>query len=294
MHERNRYKISPNFEELARKFPELQPFVKINKKRNKCFINFRDSNALSAVTRALLKIDFNLHVELPMDRLIPTVPLRLNYIHWLEDLIQTTHNDDIFGIDIGTGASCIYPLLAARMNGWNFLATEVDQRCVHYAQKNVTINDLDEKIKIKMVAAQDILCTPLRNENRQQYDFCMCNPPFFIDSLDAKGANRTSVRPQPKSVCTGKGSEIIYDGGEVEFVKCIIEDSTQLQSRVKCYTSMLGKKSSLDHVIAILKDKNVSTVYYTTSIFSQGNTARWSVAWSFCSDLPGNEVQHRT
>ena len=259
MHERNRYKEPPDFKELAKKFPQLQPFLKTN--NNKCYVNFRDPHALLAVTRALLKIDFNLNVELPMDRLIPTVPLRLNYIHWLEDIINVQYNQQVFGIDIGTGASCIYPLLAARMNGWNFLATEVDSKCVSYAQNNVTTNGLDDKIKVKAVAPHDILYVPLKDDSRQQYDFCMCNPPFFTDSLDAQGANRTSFRPQPKSICTGDGSEIIYDGGEVEFVKSIIEDSTKLLDRVKCYTSMLGKKSSVDRLVSIIRDKKVRFVY---------------------------------
>lgn len=255
MHERNRYKIPPDFKELAKKFPELQSFLKTN--NNKCYVNFRDPHALLAVTRALLKIDFNLNVELPIDRLIPTVPLRLNYIHWLEDILKIQSNQQVFGIDIGTGASCIYPLLAARINSWNFLATEVDSKCIRYAQKNISSNGLDNKIKIKAVDPQHLLYVPLKDDNRQ-YDFCMCNPPFFSDAVDALGANRTSFRPQPKSICTGDGSEIIYDGGEVEFVKSIIEDSIKLLDRVKCYTSMLGKKSSVNCLVSILKEKEVT------------------------------------
>jgi hypothetical protein len=49
----------------------------------------------------------------------------------------------------GTGASCIYPLLGATMNGWYFLATEVDDICFDYATKNVEQNNLSELIKGK-------------------------------------------------------------------------------------------------------------------------------------------------
>ena len=47
----------------------------------------------------------------------------------------------------GTGASCIYPLLGAKLNGWHFLATEVDKLSVSFAEENVKQNGLESKIK---------------------------------------------------------------------------------------------------------------------------------------------------
>ena len=47
----------------------------------------------------------------------------------------------------GTGASCIYPLLGAKLNGWRFLATEIDQESVTYALGNVQRNAMGDKIK---------------------------------------------------------------------------------------------------------------------------------------------------
>ena len=83
--------------------------------------------------QALLEQDFNLRWELPSDRLCPTIPQKLNYIHWVEDLLalgpRRRGSEPIRGIDIGTGASCIYPLLAAAMHpNWSFVATELDAR----------------------------------------------------------------------------------------------------------------------------------------------------------------------
>lgn len=46
------------------------------------------------------------------------------------------------GVDIGTGASCIYPLLGATVAGWSFLATEIDPVSAEWAEKNVRSNDL--------------------------------------------------------------------------------------------------------------------------------------------------------
>lgn len=47
----------------------------------------------------------------------------------------------------GTGASCIYPLLGAKLNGWRFLATEVDESSMRYAQENIERNGFSDLIK---------------------------------------------------------------------------------------------------------------------------------------------------
>lgn len=52
-------------------------------------------------------------------------------------------------LDIGVGASCIYPLLGAKKNSWNFIGTEVDQRNLTFARENVTRNGLQDLIKRK-------------------------------------------------------------------------------------------------------------------------------------------------
>ena len=52
----------------------------------------------------MLKEDFGIDLEIPMDRIIPTVPLRLNYILWIEDLLKQSGHDrleEICGIDVG-------------------------------------------------------------------------------------------------------------------------------------------------------------------------------------------------
>ena len=56
-----------------------------------------------------MKEDWDLDVEMPLDRLIPTIPLRLNYILWLEDLVAGTEGK-ITGIDIGN-ASFQFPIV---------------------------------------------------------------------------------------------------------------------------------------------------------------------------------------
>lgn len=64
-------------------------------------IDFKDEAALKTLTKCLLKQDFNLTVDLPPKQLVPTLPLRLNYILWIEDIIETLKMSDVIGLDIG-------------------------------------------------------------------------------------------------------------------------------------------------------------------------------------------------
>uniref|UniRef100_A0A1A7W9G8 U6 small nuclear RNA (adenine-(43)-N(6))-methyltransferase n=2 Tax=Iconisemion striatum TaxID=60296 RepID=A0A1A7W9G8_9TELE len=283
MHHRNRYKDKPpDFAYLASKYPEFQQYVHTSL-AGRPVVNFKEPEAVRALTCTLLKEDFGLTIEIPLERLIPTVPLRLNYIHWVEDLIDG-QKQLRRGIDIGTGASCIYPLLGATMNGWYFLATEVDDICFDYAKKNVDQNNMSDLIKVVKVPQKTLLMDALKEETEIVYDFCMCNPPFFANQLEAKGVNsRNSWRPPPSSVNTGGVTEIMAEGGELEFVKRIIHDSLQLKKRLRWYSCMLGKKCSLAPLKEELRKQRVPKVTHTE--FCQGRTMRWALAWSFYDDV---------
>ncbi|KAL8202537.1 UNVERIFIED_CONTAM: Methyltransferase-like protein 16 [Gekko kuhli] len=288
MHARNRYKDKPpDFAYLASKYPEFQRHVQVGLS-GRVSVNFKDPEAVRALTCTLLKEDFGLQIDIPLERLIPTVPLRLNYIHWVEDLMAMQapagKASVVWGIDIGTGASCIYPLLGATLNGWHFIATEVDDVCFSYAKKNVEQNDLSDLIKVVKVPQKTLLLDALEQESEVIYDFCMCNPPFFANQLEAKGVNsRNPRRPPPSSVNTGGITEIMAEGGELEFVKRIIHDSLQLKKRLRWYSCMLGKKCSLAPLKEELRIHGVPKVTHTE--FCQGRTMRWALAWSFYENV---------
>ncbi|XP_030847867.1 RNA N6-adenosine-methyltransferase mettl16-like [Strongylocentrotus purpuratus] len=289
MHPRNRYKDNkPNFDELAEKYPEFARHV-IRNQAGKATLDFHDSESLRSLTCTLLKEDFGLEVELPLDRLIPTLSLRLNYIHWIEDLLASTGHgkETVWGIDTGCGASCIYPLLGAQMNGWNFLASEVDALAIYYAKENITRNGLDDKITVVETLEDSMFEQALNSAPSRQplYHFTMCNPPFFGNSLEAQGimTSRSMSRPEPKSVSTAAELEMISEGGEVEFVRRMIEESLHLKNQVVWYTSMLGKKSSLALVREELRKHKIRNVTHTE--FCQGRTMRWGIAWTFKEDM---------
>ncbi|KAL4187933.1 hypothetical protein AMTRI_Chr09g41610 [Amborella trichopoda] len=107
----------------------------------------------------------------------------------------------------------------------------------------------------------------------ENFDFCMCNPPFF-ESIDEVGKN-------PRTSCGGTLEEMVCPGGEQAFITRIIEDSVKLKDSFRWYTTMVGRKSNLKCLTSKLREVGVSIV--KTTEFVQGWTSRWGLAWSFLS-----------
>ena len=60
---------------------------------------------------------------------------------------------------------------------------------IKYAKKNVEWNNLSDFIKVVKVPQKTLLMDAFKEESEIIYDFCMCNPAFFANQLEAKGVN---------------------------------------------------------------------------------------------------------
>lgn len=127
MHSRNPYKTVPDFKQLALLYPDFRNVANIvslcafkysldcvsnvivnrvglQDLTGKVKIDFKNEECIRILTQVLLKHDFNLDVKIPPNKLIPTLPLRLNYVLWIEDLIKHSslcNMKEAVGIDIG-------------------------------------------------------------------------------------------------------------------------------------------------------------------------------------------------
>ncbi|XP_014292300.1 U6 small nuclear RNA (adenine-(43)-N(6))-methyltransferase [Halyomorpha halys] len=289
MHPRNPYKKRPDFKKLAIDYPDFRKYAKQDLS-GKINFNFKDHGAVWALTKCLLQRDFGLNVEIVPGHLVPTLPLRLNYLLWIEDLLELYRPKNVIGIDIGTGSNCIYPLLAAKKFNWSMLCTEIDVESTKCAIRNVENNYLIDKISVKAVT-EDVILDGAIDEDTF-YDFCMCNPPFFADSeeLSMESKSRSPSRKPPNNAPSGVPSELITPGGESVFIARIIADSCILQERVRIYTVMVGKKSTLKPLKEMLRENEACSI--ATTMFCQGRTTRWGLAWTFIPGLDLNQVEN--
>ncbi|EMD37225.1 hypothetical protein CERSUDRAFT_95480 [Gelatoporia subvermispora B] len=227
------------------------------------------------------------------------VPNRLNYILWLEDVVKTVRlaepdafRNGVQGLDIGTGASAIYPLLGCRTDPtWTFTATDIDSKSFQFARSNIATNGLDDRIRVVQSDPTGAILAPLMENNLElqvseeigdeavRYDFTMCNPPFYSSREDIAQSAETKEYGPNAQICTGAEVEMITAGGEMTFVCQMVRESSKSRCRCRWYTSMLGKMSTLMEVVALLRELNIDN--YACTELVQGQTRRWVVAWSF-------------
>lgn len=184
--------IYPDFTILAKSYPEFKDQWEELKERqknerSKNFSSSSKSKKLSfsshvnfkfncALTRAILDQYFHLSLpSLPEGHLCPPVPNRFNYVLWVKQLLEEISNKsgDYFaekvpdqdqslnlsfrGLVLGTGPSCIYPLLlssdqfTSKNPLWHFVGTEIDPDSIQCAQDNINANELQKKINVLMV-----------------------------------------------------------------------------------------------------------------------------------------------
>jgi len=81
-----------NFLSLAQQYAYFRPFVRERSTGGGGAaygtLDWQDPAALLALTRVLLQHDFGLEFSMPLNHLCPPVPQRLNYVHWIAELID--------------------------------------------------------------------------------------------------------------------------------------------------------------------------------------------------------------
>lgn len=147
MHPRNPFRMKPNFADLASRHLDLAEHVQTTSK-GKSRIDFECAEAVRALTRVLLLEAFELNVKFDSERLVPAVPQRMNYLLWIQDIYRTAGCGQPWtGLDLGTGACSILPLLGCRIEpNWSFVASEVDARSACNATANIYTNHLESRI----------------------------------------------------------------------------------------------------------------------------------------------------
>lgn len=296
MHERSVFRTPPDFTVLAEKYFDFSQHVTYNT-LGKAKLDFKDADSQRALSKTLLKHFFDLDVRLPPGRLVPAVPQRLNYLLWVQDLVEKVLNrkDNVVALDVGTGASCVLALLGHRQCGWDFVGTETDPSAAAPATENVSRNNLEEHVKVLEVGS---LVEAVEKSESHKFDVCVCNPPFFTsaEEADAKTKAKEQGRASPPSDMGGVEAEKVWaNSGEVGFFKdVLLRDSLVLRDKIGLYTCMLGKNVSVKEVLSALHNKVKSC---RVAEFHQGKTTRYAVAWTFLNvnlqKLPFSKVRQQ-
>jgi len=283
---------------LTKVYPPLGPHVLAGGVRPT--INFSDPAAVRALNTALAVADYGLSAAfsdvLPPDALVPPIPGRADYVHYLADALrdsagggptaQIPSGPDVRGFDIGTGAVCIYALLGAAAYGWSVVGSDVRPEHVRSSARIAAASGLAGRIDVRRQLDRDRVFGGVW-ERDEAFDFVMCNPPFYpsaeafaaesrrkVRNLARGGKRRAGGRPGRDDSTAGgsgagrkgsdnfggSGSELWCKGGEVAFVSRMVEESARYADRCLWFTSLVSRQDNVDKIEKRFKVKKTELV----------------------------------
>lgn len=291
LHTRNLHKNSYDFEQLISCVPELKHYVFKNVYGN-LTINFSIPKAVKLLNKALLQYFYQIkNWDIPDENLCPPIPGRADYIHYIADLLGATLKEipkgsSVKGLDIGTGANLVYPLIAHQSYGWEMLGTDINQKSLDNAQKILDDNSaISENIDLKFQPDSNFIFKNILN-SKDKFTFSMCNPPFHDSEESAIKGNLRKIKNLKKSKVqkanlnfSGQQSELWCEGGELAFISKMIEESTLYSSQILWFTCLVSKKENLFKLNSLLK--KVKAIEVKTIDMAQGQKVSRILAWTF-------------
>ncbi|MEH6445644.1 MAG: 23S rRNA (adenine(1618)-N(6))-methyltransferase RlmF [Oceanospirillaceae bacterium] len=320
LHPRNIHNTGYDFAKLLVTHPDLKPFLIAKEIRNtdttptdkhpninaptahSTTLNFANPNAVITLNTALLKTYYRIkHWQLPPGYLCPPIPGRVDYIHYLADLLNAASqhlkidHTKVTALDIGTGASCIYPILGQRCYQWQFIASDIDPVSVACAQQLIITNQgLAKKINVRLQPDAKQFFNNIID--KQKIDITLCNPPFHASLAQALASNKrkrdnlASNRSAKLAINAtndalnfgGQKAELYCEGGELAFIKSMINESALFKQQVLYFTCLVSKSVHLKELkqqLSTVKAVNVQVIK-----MSQGQKISHFIAWSFLNN----------
>lgn len=225
--------------------------------------------------------------ELPNSNLCPPIPGRVDYIHHLSDVLKASGIiENVSVLDIGTGASCIYPLLGHASYHWDFVGTDIDKNSLHFAQENIDKNGLEKSIILRYQKDASKILAGILNET-DRFSASICNPPFYKSEQEALEATTKKLKGLNKESDTfvrnfaGTQNELWYKGGEKAFLHNYLYESTLFKNQCFWFTTLVSKKDLVDGIYKSLKKLGATEV--KTINMGHGNKISRFITWTFLS-----------
>ena len=190
-------------------------------------------------------------------------------------------------LDIGVGANCIYPLIGVHEYGWRFTGSETSSQALSSAQAIISSNPgLNRAIRLRRQKESGAIFNGIIHKN-EQYDATLCNPPFHDSAAAARAGSERKRRnlglnKDDALNFGGQQQELWCEGGEVTFIKKMIEESKGFAKQVMWFTSLVSRGENLPPLYRALTD--VGAVKVVKKEMAQGQKQSRFIAWTFMND----------
>ena len=292
LHIRNRNRSRYDLAALIKAVPELASYIKPNKHGDDS-VDFSSPIAVKLLNRALLNHYYGIKSwKFPDENLCPPIPGRADYIHYMADLLSQNNfgkipiGEKVICLDIGVGASCIYPIIGVTEYNWRFIGSDIDAKAIESAKNIVQANpSLKDKIECRLQENKKAIFHGIINKE-DKIDLSICNPPFHSSAEEAqKGAKRKVENLTGKKVETpllnfaGISNEMICEGGESAFIDTMVKESKNFAKNCFWFSTLVSKKSTLNGIFKALE--KVDAVHIKEIPIGTGNKSSRIIAWTF-------------
>ena len=288
LHPKNKNRKQYDLLALVKEIPELEKYVKKNKDGEQT-VDFSDPIAVKLLNKALLSHYYDVKFwKFPDTNLCPPIPGRADYIHHMSDLLDESmrKGKTINCLDIGVGASCIYPIIGITEYNWNFIASDIDRKSIATAKKIISSNpNLKGKVDFRFQNDSNKIFEGILKED-DRIEITICNPPFHASRKEALEEQRKKVRnltgkyhQNPKLNFSGASEELIYEGGEYQFIQNMIKESVKYANNCVWFSTLVSKKKNLHGIYINLKRLKVHQIKEIEIITA--NKKSRIIAWTF-------------
>ena len=294
LHSRNKNRERYDLSALTTSNPELKNYIMPNKFGVES-VDFSNPLAVKLLNKALLNHYYGIkNWEFPDENLCPPIPGRADYIHHIADLLGENNfgtipiGDKITCLDVGIGASCIYPIIGVTEYDWKFIGSDIDPKSIASAQNIVNSNSsIKDKIECRLQKkSKDVFHGIIGKEDK--IDLIICNPPFHSSIEDAQKGTRRKIKnlsgkkvKTPELNFAGISNELICDGGEYKFIQNMIRESEKFSKNCYWFSTLVSKQSNLKGIFKLLEKIEANQIKRIP--MGTGNKSSRIVAWTFLS-----------
>lgn len=300
LHIRNKNREKYDLEALVLAVPELSEHIKPNKYGENS-VDFASPLAVKLLNKGLLCHYYGIkNWDFPAENLCPAIPGRADYLHYMADLVSQSNfgslpeGEKITVLDVGVGASSIYPIIGVTEYNWNFIGSDLNTESIDSAKKIVDANEsLKDKIELRLQENTTAIFEGIIKED-EKIDLTICNPPFHSSTEEAQKSTHRKVKnltgkkvKVPELNFAGISAELICEGGEHNFIHNMIAESKKFDKNCYWFSTLVSKKSNLKGIYKALS--MVEAVQVKTIPIGTGNKSSRIIAWSFLTREEQNE-----
>ncbi|WP_370292504.1 23S rRNA (adenine(1618)-N(6))-methyltransferase RlmF [Thalassolituus sp.] len=290
LHPRNKHKNGYSFPQLGKSHPPLNAHLRDNG-HGASGIDFSDASAVTALNTALLADSYNIKGwSIPEGALCPPIPGRVDYIHYVADLVaETTSAKTIRMLDVGTGANGIYPLLASSVYGWQCVGADISPDSLANVKAVLKNNpELQPLCELRLQPDKHVVFSNIIQPD-EYFDVTVCNPPFHASADEARASavrkasglarNRGDKAADTSLNFGGMENELWCNGGEALFLKKMAKESLLFARQVGWFTSLVSKSDTLKPLKKQLTKLKATDIREIEMV--QGKKITRIIAWTF-------------